>query len=140
VNRIPVEDRLDIQDLVARYAVACDTAKYADVEQVFAEDGIFDESILGMPVTHGSKAIAEFFCLTGESVDWLIHLTSNHHISAYDGTSARATSHLHAQGMLKGKAFRIFGYYADEYVKRAGRWYIKHRKLVAIAPLEGFGG
>jgi SnoaL-like domain len=139
MNRIPIEDRLEIQDLVARYAVACDMKKYADVEHVFAEDSTFDESILGMPVTRGNKAIAKFFCATGESVDWLIHLNCNHHINAFDGHSASATSHLHAEGMLRGTAFRIYGYYADDYVKTAGRWYIKQRQLVAIAPLVGFG-
>lgn len=137
---VPVEDRLEIQELVARYAFFCDTKQYAGVDALFAEDGIFDESILGMPVVQGRAAIRELFVQTGMTVDFLIHLNCNHQISEFTGTTARGTAHLHAEGSLNGgNAFRILGYYDDDYVKTGDRWLIRHRKLVAIAPLAGFG-
>lgn len=139
MQKIPVEDRLDIQELVARYAFFCDTKGYRHIDALFAEDGIFDESILGMPVVQGRAAIRELFSQTGSTVDFLIHLNCNHQLSEFDGSTARGTAHLHAEGSLNGgHAFRILGYYADDYVKSAGQWLLKHRKLVAIAPLQGF--
>ena len=139
MNRIPVEDRLEIQELVARYAFYCDTRQYDKIDPLFAADGVFDESILGIPVARGRAAIRELFEQSGAAVTYLIHLNCNHQISEFDGHRAVGTAHLHAEGVLNGaNAFRILGYYADEYAKAAGRWLLRHRQLVAIAPLEGF--
>ena len=139
MNKIPLEDRLEIQELVARYAFFSDTAQYEKIEQVFAEDGVFNESVLGMPVTSGRAAIRDLFMQSGDTITWLIHLNCNHQISEFHGDSASGMSHLHAEGALNGDPFRILGYYADDYVRVDGRWLLKHRKLVLIAPLVGFG-
>ena len=137
--KVPVEDRLEIQALSACYAFFCDTAQYDKIDPLFAADGIFDESILGMPLTRGRAAIRDLFAATGTTIEFLIHLNCNHRITEYGGNSASGTTHLHAEGMLAGgNAFRILGYYADDYEKKAGAWLLKHRKLVAIAPLIGF--
>ena len=137
--KIPIEDRVEIQDLGARYAFFCDTAQYDKIDPLFTEDGVFDESILGMPVTRGRAGIRALFKATGTTLTFLIHLNCNHRIAAYGGNTASTTTHLHAEGLLTdGTAFRILGYYADDYEKVAGMWLMKHRKLVAIAPLVGF--
>lgn len=140
-NKVPVEDRLELQELVANYAFYCDTQQYDKIDALFVESGIFDESILGMPIARGRAAIRELFGQSGVTVDYLIHLNCNHRIGEFDSNTARGTAHLHAEGMSRGgNAFRILGYYADDYEKVNGRWLIKHRKLLAIAPLVGFGG
>lgn len=137
--KIPVEDRLAIQELVARYAFLCDTGQYAGIAELFAEDGVFDESILGFPVKQGGEMLRQAFVEIGALARFMIHLNCNHQLSAFDGNRASGTTHLHCEGELRGdRPFRILGYYADDYEKSAGEWWIKRRKLIAIAPLVGF--
>jgi hypothetical protein len=45
-TEIPVADRLDIQELVARYAFRCDTKRYAEISELFAPDGVWDGSAI----------------------------------------------------------------------------------------------
>ena len=136
MSKIPVEDRLDIQELVARYAFLCDTAQYAKVETLFTDDGAFDESIIGMPVARGKAAIRQLFVEAGGGARYMIHLNGNHLIDTWSGDAASGTSHLHVEAMMNdGKFLRVLGYYDDDYAKVAGTWLLKSRKLVAIAPI-----
>jgi hypothetical protein len=138
MSAIPVEDRLDLQELVARYAFRCDTKLYSEIQHLFTDDGIFDETVIGLPLCTGRPAIHELFNNVGPAVDYLIHLNCNHQITAYNGTTANATSHLHVEGLMAGNQLRILGYYNDTYQKIDGAWLFKHRKLIEIAPSTGF--
>lgn len=135
---VPLADRLDIQELAANYAYYCDTRRYAEVDSVFAEDGVFDETVIGLPLCKGRTAIRDFFCGVDPVVQFIIHINGNHRIASYDGTRASGTCHLHAEGRFNGRDVRIFGYYADDYVKIDGRWSIQRRQLIEIAPSTGF--
>jgi hypothetical protein len=57
VRPVPVEHRLEIEELGARYAFRCDTGLYDQVAELFAEGGIWDESVVGLPVCEGPDAI-----------------------------------------------------------------------------------
>lgn len=137
---IPVEDRLELLDLIARYAFRCDTGRYGDISELFTADGVFDESVIGLPICTGRDAIAATFQAVGQGIEWLIHLNGNHQATGYDGTSATATCHLHVEGSVNGRAIRILGYYDDAYRKVEGRWLFERRTLVEIAPTVGMGG
>jgi hypothetical protein len=78
MSAIPVEDRLDLQELVARYAFRCDTKLYSEIQHLFTDDGIFDETVIGLPLCTGRPAIHELFNNVGPAVDYLIHLNCNH--------------------------------------------------------------
>ena len=138
MNKVPIEDRLEIQDLSARYAFHCDTRRYTEIAPLFTEDGVFDESIIGLPVCRSRDAIRELFAGSNESVGFVIHINSNHQITAFSGGVASGTAHLHAEGVFNELAFRIFGYYADDYAKIDGQWLFKSRRLLAITPPTGF--
>jgi hypothetical protein len=136
---IPVEDRLAIQEVGARYAVNCDTKRYSDMSELFAPDGTWDETVIGLPLCEGRAAVHEFFCGPGPTaVEFIHHTTSNHLINEFDGETARGTTHLYAEGRCFGNVIRVFGYYADDYIKIDGRWLFQHRQLVEIAPSSGF--
>ena len=139
MSTIGVDDRLEIQELVARYAFRCDTGRYGEIAELFAADGSWDESVIGLPQCTGHDAINQVFAATGEALAYLIHLCSNHQITAFDGDTASATTHLHCEGVFGGTPFRILGYYADDYVKVDGRWLFQNRKLIEIAPTTGLG-
>ncbi len=136
MSKVPVEDRLDIQELVARYAFFCDTAQYDKIEGLFTEDGSFDESIIGMPAANGRAALRQLFMGEGGKAKFMIHLNCNHLLHSFSGNAASGTSHLHVEAMTDdGKVLRLFGYYDDTYAKLAGEWLLRSRKLVAIAPI-----
>jgi ketosteroid isomerase-like protein len=137
--KIPPEDRLDIQQLLAQYAFHCDTKDYEQVAELFTDDGIWDETVIGMPRCEGREAIHQFFCgMADSSLEYLIHLNGNHRLTRYDGLSAVGTTHLHVKGHFNGNAIEILGYYADQYEKHADAWLLKSRQLVEIAPSTGF--
>lgn len=141
MSDITVEDRLLIQELSAQYAFRVDTRRYADAPELFAEDGIWDETVLGIPRCESREQIAAFFPLMSETdLEFMIHINANHQILEFDGESARGTVHLHVAGRMNGKDMTIYGYYDDTYIKRDGRWLFQSRHLVAItAPLGDFG-
>ena len=47
-NKLPVEDRLDIQELFARYAWSLDLGDAEGVLSCFTDDGLFDHLWQGM--------------------------------------------------------------------------------------------
>jgi hypothetical protein len=134
---IPSDDRLELLDLVARYAFRCDTGRYGEVAELFTPDGVFDETAIGVPLCTGREMIDATFRALGGSIAWLIHLNSNHQVTAYAGTTAGATAHLHVEGNVGGRAVRILGYYDDRYRRVEGRWLFERRRLVEIAPTTG---
>ena len=141
MNNITVEDRLLLQELSARYAFRCDTKRYAEVGELFASDGSWDETVLGIPRCESRDAINAFFPLmSSTTLEFMIHINANHQIVENDGNSAKGTVHLHVAGRMNGKDMTIYGYYDDNYIKQDGRWLFQSRVLVAITPpLGDFG-
>lgn len=139
MSEFTVDDRAAIEELVARYAVRCDTKRYDEVGELFAEDAVWDETIVGLPLCEGRPAIHEFFSSMAQAdLEWMIHVCGSHQFNEAGGERASATLHLHCEGLFNGNHVRILGYYADEYVKAGGEWVFQNRKLVEIAPSTGF--
>lgn len=138
MSAVPVGDRLEIQELVARYSLWTDTGDYDAVPALFAEDGTWDETVLGVPIAEGRAAIvATFGAFAGAGIDSVVHINGAHQISAFDGDTASGTSHLHAEVAAGGQVVRILGYYDDDYVKVDGAWRFARRTLVELAPTTG---
>lgn len=138
MTAMPIEDRIEIQDLVARYSFHTDVKDYAAVPPLFAEDGVWDESVLGAEPAVGRAAVEQAFAaFETAGIDSIIHVNGCHLISAYDGDTARGSSHVHAEIRVFGRTVRILGYYADEYVRTGGGWRFLRRQLVELAPTEG---
>lgn len=138
MTAVPVADRLDIQELVALYTLRTDTRDFRAVPDLFAEDGVWDETVLGAPLCAGREAIdAAFGALAAADVRYVVHINGAHHIATFTGDSASGTLHLHAELMVGDRRVTVFGYYADEYVKVNGRWRFARRKLAELAPIAG---
>ena len=138
MTTVPVTDRLDIQELVALYAFRTDTRDFDSVPELFAEDGVWDETVLGAPLCSGRDAIvAAFAALGAANVDFVVHISGAHQIGTFSGETASGTSHLHAELMVDGHRVTVLGYYADDYVKVNGKWRFARRKLVELAPTSG---
>jgi len=113
----------DIQQLKARYCVACDAPFDAEaIAQMFTEDGIW-ETADGKVRCQGRDAIRAFFQPAKPA--FIAHLVTNP-IITIDGDRARGNWWVTCPStrVENGEkvAYWILGYYDDVYVRRSGRW------------------
>lgn len=124
-------DRVEIVDLLNRYAMALDDRDWQRLATCFTPDAI---AVYG-PVLGRQEGFAaiERVCRGAlEPLDSSHHIISNHEI-AIDRDTARTRCYLHAQhtkaGTEGGDNFTIGGAYIDELVRTDGGWRIRRREL-----------
>lgn len=132
---VSVEDRIAIHDLVAAYSWRCDTKDFDGISALFADDGVWDEQVLGAPRCEGREAVQGLFnALNDADIPLAVHMISNERISEGNATSAKGTCHLRTYGSVNGTPLDVIGYYDDEYTKIDGRWFFASRTLVGFTP------
>lgn len=126
-----------MQALCAEYAFAVDTLALDVVADLFTDDGVWDETVLGVPRCEGRARIAEFFTtvLAAADVPYVIHIMGGHRLTEASGAAARGTVHVHVEGLFNGDRLHVLGYYDDPYAKVDGMWRFAGRRLVALAPV-----
>lgn len=144
---LTVEDRLDLQDLIARYSLARDDKRFDDLFTYFADDGEFER--IGRTVS-GADGIREFFLGSADRYEWTNHVTHSQVLdpiaSAPDRPRVAGVVSGHAELCLEGEIHLAAYRYYDEYVKDGGRWLFRSRSLnfwYAMRPEEfatGFRG
>lgn len=132
-----VEDRLALQDLVHRYAYYVDSFMFPEWVDLFAPDGVLDESEFDMGRYDGKQALAGYGDDMGGRVLHLVHLMTNHLIWEMNDNHARGTSFAIVESMQKsGRRARYHVKYDDEYVRIAGKWLFQSRILRKSFPPE----
>lgn len=125
---IPAEDRLAIQDLVARYAWALDTGDDEAYAQLFTPDGVFIER--GQPFA-GREALAAHV----RELTAVMRPGNRHHNTQLlfeSGDANRVvirsySSHIYEPEPGAAKVIRMQGHYRDVCVKLEGSWYFAER-------------
>jgi hypothetical protein len=138
---LPIEERVAIQDLVHLYALYCDTRNFQGVADLFAQECLYDESVVGgHPVKSRDEVLAVFRAVAAR-LGPTMHVCTNLIVSAFSGDSASGHCHVLAEGFFNTdngqQPFRIFGYYDDRYAKVDGHWRFKSRVLRLLVPSEG---
>jgi hypothetical protein len=125
-----LEDRAELEDLVARYFVAADDDDYATLASCFAEDGEFSAG--GFPGGSTRLEIVDFIRNDRQSMGTTVH-TPNYALLQFDGND-RATGLVGAHLELSRSGKALFGAvrYVDEYVRRDGNWQIRKREMRTI--------
>jgi len=132
-NMPPVEDRIAIQDLIARYSWALDTGDVESFITLFTADAVITEAVFEDPDVWSGP----------EGVRGLIEHYSNsagfpgrqHHVTQIlmQGDSRRVTARSFAfVTECRGEppyTLRFTGYYDDVIVKVDGEWYFKERTI-----------
>jgi hypothetical protein len=135
-----IDPREAIRELTYRYSFYCDTKQWAAVAGLFAEDGVFDETVLGFPLLSGKEQLNAFF--TGETVgtlDYGVHYVTNHFLTELGKANAKGICHLLFEGRLReGSRVKILGYIEDSYVRIDGNWLFRSRRLTTFDTPEGF--
>lgn len=136
-----LQDRAEIEELVARYVKALDTLDGDMYAGVFTEDAVYD--VTGT-MHEGRDAIRKIVTDLRESrardeargiePAQLYHVTSNSSIELIDDDEARHTSYAQTVRAAENGQFIVgfMGRYEDVIVKRDGRWQILSRKLVSF--------
>jgi 3-phenylpropionate/cinnamic acid dioxygenase small subunit len=124
-------DRMEIVELLHRYALAIDDRDWARLATCFTEDAV--ASYGPMLGRQDGIAAIEKTCRTAlEPLDASQHIIGTHEVEI-DGNRARARCYVHAQhtraGTAGGDNFVIGASYVDELVRTPDGWRIREREL-----------
>lgn len=125
-------DRLEVADLLRRYATALDSRDWDLLASVFTDDGAADYGELG-GVNTGAATIAAFCRSALAGLDASQHLITNE-VVELDGDRGRARCYFQAQHVYRGAEggdhYLVGGTYEDELVRTPEGWRIRRRTLL----------
>jgi hypothetical protein len=130
--RLSAEDRLDIIELMARYAWAYDTANEAGLAGTFTPDGELE--VFGRVMAGGRLGFAAFLATAAQmrgAHGWQ-HQTNNHVFTAYDGEACTVFSYyLMPESDAQGGDvhLRAMGYYESRCRRTAHGWRFARRAV-----------
>lgn len=120
------QDRIEIQELLYKYARSVDTNDWVAYASVFTEDAVLDYSSVGFPVGSRDQITAIFSSSMG-NMPWTQHLISNIQIDL-DGNRANVTA-MFLNPMQHPSLEDISvcgGYYHHKMVRTADGWKSEH--------------
>ena len=134
-NRLSADDRLDIMDLIARYAYTLDQGDLDGYVNNFAPDGVLFEN------HRGREAIREYVAMLMQQgrAGPLPNgdVAYRHFVGSpvIDGAGDHATVHSYLLWVNMGSAPPVSAAaeYTDQVVKLDGRWYFASRTLRRLA-------
>lgn len=121
-----LEDLHELQQLRARYCQLLDDGRWADLAELFTEDGAF----VGLSTARGRADLISFFSglQEGALTAWW-HFSSNETLEL-DGDTATGQTWLYQPCVVDGKAHIATGRYADQMIRdRDGHWRFVERKV-----------
>jgi len=128
-----ISDRLEIDDLLARYARALDYRTFEDLDGIFTADATFDAGGLGSPT--GPAAIREMIQGTIGHLDATQHLVGKSLVEfSPGGDEAEVRTYLISQHIRESapgpvKHYFLGGEYYDRVVRTPDGWRISYRRL-----------
>lgn len=128
-----ISDRIEIDELLARYARALDYRNFGELDGIFTADATFDAGGLGAPT--GPKAIRSMIEGTIGHLDATQHLVGKSIIEfADDGDTAEVRTYLISQHIREStpgpvKHYFLGGEYYDRVVRTPDGWRIAYRRL-----------
>ena len=121
-----VEDRWEIADLIADYALKVDDRDWAAIEDMYAEDSVFD-SAAGRH--EGRAAVTKYYAERTELFGVTYHIPHTHTVTFVSDDEATGVVAGHAELSYGGSGFIIAMRYHDLYVRERGRWRFKERDV-----------
>jgi len=120
-------DRVELAELMHRYALGIDTAQFDDLRQVFTPDasidfGSVDQYVEGDTGVNGIDAIVGWFRTVLAPFPDVLHFMSNHVIDL-DGDRARVRTCMHVLHMAMG------GIYDADAVRTPAGWRFRRFRL-----------
>lgn len=125
------QDRLDIIDVLVRYATGIDRRDWPLFRTVFTDDCVLDYGEIG--TWQGVDAVTEFMDQSHAMAGHTMHRLSNHAI-AVDGDTATARTYIDGLIMAQdnNSGVNAVGFYDDELVRTPAGWRIARRRFTAV--------
>jgi hypothetical protein len=117
-----LQARLDVRELLDRYAVSYTTRNWQGVEECYVPEAVFHEL---PPVELMQKTRQEIIDIGKMYMDSMKDVVMMIHscLITVDGTTASARTILHESGRTNNdEPVEMYGHYHDEIVFRDGRW------------------
>ena len=120
-------DRIEIHELLNRYAHAIDHLDWGQLDQVFTEDAVADYSSVGQyqdvdSIRRGRDAIVAYYEVALTPFEGVLHFMTNHLVEL-DGDRATSRSYMHVMNMSMG------GIYTCRHRRTPDGWRIEHLTL-----------
>lgn len=139
-----ISDRLEIQDLLVRYAHAVDSRQWELLDEVFTDDAFIDYTAMGGPAGD-LKSTKEFLATVMPNFPAFQHLVSNSAMT-FDGDTATVRTMCYNPMLVNGDggahSLMMCGlWYLDTVVRVDGQWRIRSRveekSFMYLAPATG---
>jgi hypothetical protein len=126
----------DIRQLTYTYGWGIDTADPALVAGVFAADGSYDASGLGLGhYANQAEIRAAFTEILAKLTAGSQHSITNHRIEFADDDHAHGTCYIMGEGIgLEGEYIQAHGAYQDTYLRTPDGWRISFRSYRELMP------
>jgi hypothetical protein len=132
-----LNDREAVRDLRYRYHEYVNEGKFADIANLFTEDGVLDFGHLGK--AQGKAELTNFFGRMPagsqggsqeprRGISFVKQFIHNHVIHL-QGDRGTGFSYLEARPIYNGESYMVAARYDDEYVKQSGQWKFKKMSL-----------
>jgi len=125
-----VADRIEIDDLITRYATAVDTKDWDLYRTVFTDDAIIDYTSAG-GIRGGLGEVVEWLSHALKLFPMTQHLITNRHVVLEGDTATGRSYYYNPLGRPDGKGgmqlLFFGGYYSDRFRRTADGWRIAER-------------
>jgi uncharacterized protein (TIGR02246 family) len=122
-------DKDAIRELLARYCFHLDNDRFEEMAALFTEDGTWDTAFGKGTGRAGIAAQARSIAASGAPRPRRVHLTTNIVIDLNGDTATVQSNWAVVQNSDQGPGIGSAGAYADQLVKRGGRWFFRYRKI-----------
>jgi hypothetical protein len=121
-----LSDQEAVRALRHRYHECINEGKYAEIPDLFVENGTLDFGYLGK--ANGRAELVKFFGGVANLLSFVKQFIHNHMVQV-QGDAGTGLSYLEAKSVSKGESYLVAARYDDEYVKQNGQWKFKSMKL-----------
>jgi 3-phenylpropionate/cinnamic acid dioxygenase small subunit len=129
MNLQQIADRIEIDDLLTRYATALDAKDWALWESCFTSDAFIDYTAAG-GVKGGVAEVRQWLSEVMANFEMTQHLVTNRAVVLDGDTASSRSSLLNPMGLRDQDGMIVFldgGYYRDRLVRTAAGWRIAER-------------
>jgi len=125
------EIRVDVSDLLVRYAAGIDRRDWALFRTCFTADCEADYGAIG--VWHGVDTITDWMEKAHVAFRYTLHRITNQHVTI-DGDTVTARSYVDGVFVFEDErpGLRAIGFYDDELVRTGEGWKIAHRRFTPV--------
>ena len=128
---LDVSARLDIADLLVRYATGIDRRDWVLFRSCFTDDCVADYGDIG--VWHGADEITAWMDRAHQGAGHTLHRMTNADVRAQpNGANARSYVDAIVLGADNLTGIRAVGYYDDDLVRTEHGWQIRGRRFTSV--------